>query len=277
MNVSMNSEHNDQDRPKLRLTGAVGDEDSPNGADAPFMATRLGVLTHELAGLLDGSMRCLGMARQSLGSPSANSGQPVEQQLQTVQTALERMAGLVHNAMQGAGTTIGSAVTPTESSVTLAEAVEHALAVMTPLAKEHHIELTCTVAPEAAACEAGPVYAVILNGLRNAIESVAALSAPGTVELDLRYRKGSPTMFDLTISDDGPGLAPACEEGRAFIIGLSTKPGGQGIGLCLCAQIIGQLGGRISLNTRHPDLVDARRGAVLEASWPAPESQGPIG
>lgn len=273
----MTSEQNDQDRPQLRLTGSVGDDDAPSSADAPFMATRLGVLTHELAGLLDGSLRCLGMARQSLGTQTPGSSQPVEQQLQTVHTALERMAGLVHNAMQGAGSTIGSAVTPTEGSVTVAEAIEHTLSVLSPLAKEHRVELTCMVAPEAAASEAGPVYAVILNAMRNAIEAVASLNAPGTVELDLRYREGSPSMFDLTIVDDGPGLAPACDEGRAFIIGLSTKPGGQGIGLCMCAQIIGQLGGRISLTTRHPDAADARRGAILEASWPAPESHGSIG
>ena len=273
----MTSEHDSpQDRPQLRLTGSLGDEDAPDAADSPFLATRMGVLTHELAGLLDGSMRCLGMARQSLGTPSGSNAS-VEQQLQTVHTALERMAGIVHNAMQGAGSSIGSSVSPTESSVTLAEAIEHTLSVLAPLAKEHRVEVNCMVAPEAASRQAGPVYAVMLNGLRNAIESVATSNAGGRVDLDLSFMPGNPGVFSLKITDDGPGLAPACEEGRAFIIGLTTKPGGSGIGLCLCAQIIGQLGGQISLTTHKADAADGRRGALLEASWPVTEKHGPIG
>jgi len=280
MNDAMTREHNDStpDKPQLRLTGSVGDEDVPSATDAPFLATRLGVLTHELAGLLDGSMRCLGMARQSLAGTPSSSGPSVEHQLQTVQSALERMAGLVHTAMQGSGSTIGSSITPSEGSVTVREAIDHAVSVLTPLAKEHRVTLSCAIAPEADRYDAGPVYAVILNGLRNAIESVASTGSGGRVDIELTFRNGTPGTFDLTISDDGPGLAPACEDGRAFIIGLTTKPGGHGIGLCLCAQIIGQLGGRITLASRESDAPDTRRGAVLEASWPAKtERHGPIG
>jgi signal transduction histidine kinase len=259
MNLSMTKEHSDgnQNKPQLRLTGSLSDEDVPDGADAPFLATRLGVLTHELAGLLDGSMRCLGIARRSLAT-DAPSGVTVQQQLQTIQGALERMAGLVHAAMQGAGTTIGSSAVPSEPTVTLADALEHAIAVLSPMAQESRVELVCTLAPE---------------------EAVASAGAGGKVEIDVSFRAGSPDVFELRVVDDGPGLAPACEDGRAFIIGLSTKPGGSGIGLCLAAHVIGQLGGRITLETREPERSDGRRGAVLKATWPAGrvENTGAIG
>jgi signal transduction histidine kinase len=280
MNLSMTKEHSDgnQNKPQLRLTGSLSDEDVPDGADAPFLATRLGVLTHELAGLLDGSMRCLGIARRSLAT-DAPSGVTVQQQLQTIQGALERMAGLVHAAMQGAGTTIGSSAVPSEPTVTLADALEHAIAVLSPMAQESRVELVCTLAPEASAYETGPVYAVVLNSIRNAVEAVASAGAGGKVEIDVSFRAGSPDVFELRVVDDGPGLAPACEDGRAFIIGLSTKPGGSGIGLCLAAHVIGQLGGRITLETREPERSDGRRGAVLKATWPAGrvENTGAIG
>ena len=270
-----NSRDEKPEKPSLRLTGSVGDEEPPDATDAPFLATRLGVLTHELAGLLDGSMRCLGMAQQSLqGSAPAPGGPSVDQQLRTVQSALERMAGLVHTAMQGAGSTIGSSVAGGERGISLADAIEHALAVTAPLAREHRVEVASTVAPESAAFEAGPVYAVILTGLRNAIESIAGAGGGGHVEIDLsRTDAGG---FALTITDDGPGLAPGCEQGRAFIIGLTTKPGGSGIGLCLAAQIIGQLGGRIALASGGGE--GERRGAVLSATWPTPHADaGKIG
>jgi signal transduction histidine kinase len=278
MIVAMSKHHPHDDKPEkpaLRLTGSMGEDDPPDATDAPFLATRLGVLTHELAGLLDGSMRCLGMARQSIQGPGpAPTGPSVEQQLQTVQAALERMAGLVHAAMQGSGSTIGATASDGERGVTLPEAIEHAMAVTAPMAREHRVEVTSTVAPESAAFEAGPVYAVILNGLRNAIEAIAGAGGGGRVTIDLsRTDAGG---FELTITDDGPGLAPACEQGRAFIIGMTTKPGGSGIGLCLSAQIIGQLGGRISLESARAE--GERRGAVLTASWPTARTDaGQIG
>lgn len=94
---------------------------------------------------------------------------------------------------------------------------------------------------------------VLINLIKNAIE---AGSPAGTVEL--RFRKLHHSV-EIQLLDQGCGLS---NQQDLFVPFYSTKPQGQGIGLTLCRQIIEQLGGELSLQSRTDGIKGAR--AILE-------------
>jgi sensor histidine kinase regulating citrate/malate metabolism len=91
----------------------------------------------------------------------------------------------------------------------------------------------------------------------------------------------------ITIEDDGEGLVPGRRasgrngthhreagpsraDGKVFRLGYTTKPGGSGIGLSLCRDVIEQIGGTIELLARPRDPGSGRGGAVLSMCYPVP-------
>ncbi|UCF93311.1 MAG: hypothetical protein JSW39_03885 [Desulfobacterales bacterium] len=91
------------------------------------------------------------------------------------------------------------------------------------------------------------------------LNAMAAVQKDGEITLTTRSEADG---ISVTISDNGPGIP---EENRAKIFEplFTTKPGGTGLGLPICAGILEKLGGRISLGTPSP------RGAsfVVELPW----------
>ena len=84
------------------------------------------------------------------------------------------------------------------------------------------------------------------NLLRNAAD--AALSEPAgrepSVEMQWHLKLD---QFVLTVRDNGPGLS---DTGNLFVPFFTTKPGGSGIGLALCRQIVEGHDGTLSLANR---------------------------
>lgn len=281
-------------QPAIRMARHAGGE-PPAAEDGPFAVERLTALTHDLGNLLDGSMRCLGLARQSLASQAAGVGITqidfALRQIETVYGAMERMADLVNAAMRGSASVVSSPTLTPAQPITLGEAIAHAVEVAAPEAAERRIEIGVHVADDVACTDVGPLYTVVLNGLRNAIEAVARSLPPdyrgpgGRIEVRATARgpvAGSPPgqrFIALEIFDDGVGVVSPTEASRAFQVGVSSKPGGLGIGLALAAEVIRELGGAIELHRRQ-DLADARRpGAVLRVvyPWPQPRTGRNIG
>jgi signal transduction histidine kinase len=255
--------------------------------DAPFAVDRLTALTHELGNLLDASMRCLGLARRALLREKApDETADALRHLETVSGAMERMADLVHAAMRGSGSVVGSPnLTPTRA-ITLEEAISHAADVLRPEAEVQGIHIAVTVNAEVAPVPAGPLYSVILNGIRNAVEAIAR-SEPdergrrlGRIDIGASIRPPRPgddraiDMVIIEIRDDGRGL-PGGDPNRAFDFGFSTKPGSLGIGLALAREVVRELGGSIELS-RRPDRASATRpGMILRIFYPVLRKEGP--
>lgn len=268
-------------RPLRKAKGPAGDP--PDAADAAFAVERLSSLSHDLVNLLDGSMRCLGLALRSLddGSVAARSEQidSARRQIGTVYGALERMCDLVHTAMSGAS--LGVGVAPRTRPVSLSSAILHAAEVVTPAAEERGI----TIATDAGGLEevpAGPVYPVILNGLTNAIEAVSRTGRRGRIEVTARIDAagdGAPPMVRIEVRDNGIGLPEWPGAGELFEHGVTTKPGGAGIGLAVARDIARDLGGTIELAPRQATKRGEKPGAVLRISYPLPAvpPDAPIG
>ena len=69
--------------------------DHPDAVDGPFVVERLTALTHDLANLLDGSMRCLGLARRALGRELAVVGvDEIEESRRQVDTVYGALVNL---------------------------------------------------------------------------------------------------------------------------------------------------------------------------------------
>jgi signal transduction histidine kinase len=254
--------------------------DRPEATDGPFAIERLTSLTHELNNLLDGSLRCLSLARRSItaGRAAAHSTNHATELLDTVYSALERMADLVHAAMRGSASVVGSPTMSPANPITIGEALRHAADVITPEAEDHGIKVAVTVRPEAEGIPAGPLYSVVLNGFRNALESIQRAQAkspgPGHILAALAlqpmgdHRGGGIDLLVLEIADDGAGISAGAEAAQAFDFGFSTKPGGLGVGLALSREIVREVGGTIELMPRPDGRAGPRPGALLRIVYP---------
>lgn len=260
----------------------------PDAVDSAYVATRLTTLTHELSTLLDGSLRVIGLARRSLDSSGPRGGAVCPEQLSkhlaTVTAAMMQMAELVRE----------SSLTVSDSGLlgmrsgfgatsSVSEAVRHAVDVMSPIAEDSAIRIDTDIAAELDHVVAGPIFAVVTNGIRNAIESIQRhgeryVGGQVYVRAWTQAVKNGRCVV-IEVLDDGHGLprgasevtsADADQDRSIFTLGFSTKPGGSGIGLSLCRDIVHQLGGTIELRNRKQDPHSGRGGAVLNVTYPIP-------
>ena len=255
----------------------------------PVQIDRVAALVHELDNLLDGSLRCVSLAVRTLNAQPGQVGlgeiDSVRHQLETAAKALERMAGLVHAAMRGRSYTIGSLTTDSAPTVTLRDAIEHAADVMRLAAQQHHSAVHVDIDTAIADCPAGPIYSALLNGIKNAVESVAAAGGRGSVNITCRVEATSTVRsraagstqrwVRINIIDDGAGintevlLAKARERGIVgpdetptddaireliFHAGFSTAKelsdvSGRGVGMDVVRRNITELGGAIELES----------------------------
>lgn len=223
---------------------------NPPPQDAPDPAAQL---AHELANLLDGSLRHLGLAIDTLSHaprPADPAGDDkILQRLQTTDHAMRQMASLIHAWMK-------SAPRPRdlfERSQTLGQTLEQAVEIHRPLAERHDITLTLDINADAAKLPAGPVFPVIANAILNAIEAITGSQADDTStqhRISVAARVEA-EYINLIVEDDGPGLPASMRDGRGrLLVGRSTKPDGHGLGLTLSQQIAHSLNGTLELSPR---------------------------
>lgn len=255
-----------------------------NPSSGAGAADRLTTLAHDLAGMIDGSMRWLTLASQALpaeeaGADAANI-ERARGQIESVRETLGRMAGLVTAAMKAKNVPLGSPLLGAGESVTLGEAIDHAVDVIRPFAHEQKIAVDVRIEKAAGVAHAGAMYSVILNALRNAAESIARCAeddgpAGGRVEVSAgigRDEQGERRLM-VEVTDDGHGLPEGGGADWAFRHGYTSKPSGGGLGLAISRQLVAEAGGRVTLESRglheHPE----RPGAVFRVSLPMPRAR----
>lgn len=244
--------------------------------DSPFVADRATILAHELNNLLDGTMRCMGIAQQSLAvefaSSEAASLETARQHMETVQTALERMCELVHASMMAEAVN-DSTLLPDFSDRKLNDAIAHAVEVVRPGAEMVHVSIDLDLDELLDSVPAGPIYAAILNALRNAVESISRTGHSGRVRVVTRCNRsvsdahGSGDCVVIEVHDEGIGLPSDIGADELFAFGRSTK-GSTGIGLGVIREIAQDMNGSVELLPR------GTLGACLRMTFPLPTKDG---
>lgn len=278
--------------PTLRST-IIRPAHQPDPIDSAFVAGRLTTLTHDMANLLDGSLRTVTLARRALNDPEQETRtrrtidsaalEQLARQLDTVHAAMTCMAEMVRASMRvmsggdRAGHSAQHASLLFGAGSPFSAAAQHAADVMRPLACDHRIDIQTDVSPELERIAGGPIYSIIVNSVRNAIESIANLGDQGGrvlirawVELSkAEHGKGVRSVV-LEIIDDGSG-PPRFGKDQAesvFRFGYSSKPRGTGVGLAVCLDLVHQLNGTIQLLGLPTDPHTQRGGAVLRVCYP---------
>ncbi len=100
------------------------------------------------------------------------------------------------------------------------------------------------------------------NLVKNALDAVASTGGAITISA----RRAAEDWVVLAVQDTGPGISPDVRD-RIFEPGVTTKPGGWGVGLALTRRIIeGMHRGRIAVNDAPP------RGVTFEVRLPATDN-----
>ncbi|MFG0258118.1 MAG: ATP-binding protein [Phycisphaerales bacterium JB043] len=248
---------------------AASSHGAAEGASEDF-ALRFGALTHELRGLVDGSMRFLSMASQGLqeDDPADDEARAMMRQIDSARDGLLRMSTLLQRAMQP-NASLNSIWENSEEP--LVEALLHAADSMRAVADDRGIRLNVECSPRLVLTPAGPVYTILVNALRNSFE---AIGLNGTVEViaELATKDSKNPVICLDVLDDGPGPRRGAEP-YVFKLGYSTRVHGDGIGLALIKELVTQNNGTVTLKRRLPDRPtwsQERPGAHLSIRIPAP-------
>lgn len=223
---------------------------------------RAQVLIHELANLVDGSLRLIDLARQSIVEAQQHHADPAHalRHLEGAHAAMSHIAALVRSAYLPARRDAGIGADPPPPS-SLASAITSAVDVLAARARSRGIEINLELDATTRAVPADEVYAVVSNAVRNSIE---AIGQNGRIDVCARIDDGHVL---LEVLDNGVG--PPADPPRAFELGYSTKPGSSGIGLALAGEVITELRGIIELLPRSLSNPE-RPGAILRARYPIP-------
>jgi signal transduction histidine kinase len=270
--------------PEKKTVRPPGVHDVRDPSSSPETADQLTVLAHDLSNLLDGSMRWLSLAAAAMPEDAQESAPDdltkAREQIGTVLSTLERMSSMVNAAMRSKSVTIGSPVLGVSETVNIAMAIDHAVDVVRPMANATGASIKVRIDPRAGRLPAGPLYTVILNGLFNAVQSIASainvdsLDPGGEIEVVARVDAQREETI-LEVFDDGVGLDRKARNNQAFKHGISTKEEHAGFGLSMAHQIVEQLEGIITLTQRDDRESTTRPGAILRVCVPNIES-GPL-
>lgn len=126
------------------------------------------------------------------------------------------------------------------------------LALVQADARVHEVTLSLELDEELppVSVDSGEIQQVILNFVRNALDSLAARGA-GARQLLIRTCLTTTREVEVAVIDNGPGLAPGLEE-RIFDPFFSTKSGNSGLGLAISNTIARTHGGSIGYRANEP-------------------------
>lgn len=191
-------------------------------ADLGRRVDDLGLVGGAIVSMLDRSLRWMRLTNRSLVHRELTAGDPQMSRLgariDDVCEGLRRVEDLTRAGMRCASVPLGSALPASGACVTVCDAMIHAVELLSPAAKQHHVRVWLTIDADASACPAGPLYVALLEGLEESIHALASRGG-GAVEVRAR-REASEKALVIEIADEAP--RPTSGEGPASPIARSA-------------------------------------------------------
>lgn len=200
------------------------------------------VLTHEIMNSLTPIASLAGSAGELLDSGDTAA---LREALDTIARRAAHLQGFVERYRS-----ISQAPPPQREVVDLAGLLAAFERLMGPAWRAVGGELRVSVEPATLALDTDPAQLeqILINLARNALEACEGQPAPA-LRVEARLTRGA--RLRLTVSDNGPGIAPGLES-RLFTPFVSTRSGnGRGMGLALVRQLVHGLGGTVR-HARRP-------------------------
>lgn len=97
------------------------------------------------------------------------------------------------------------------------------------------------------AIDPGELETILLNLLLNAAYWTGHRGAEGTRRIAIRLKPVKDSRIQVEVHDSGPGV-PVEDVERIFWPGVTTKPGGIGMGLTVAAELVDEYGGKLGLD-----------------------------
>jgi PAS domain S-box-containing protein len=215
------------------------------------LGTMAGSIAHELNNPLTALVERLGAARELAGGPSALSEALVE-----ASTATDRIRDVVRGLVSVWRDDDSARATDPRAAIELAVTLTK-----NELFHRGDLEVDLQPTPLVAASTA-TLAQVLIHLVRNATQ---ALPEPRRADsrVTIRSRTFADGRAEIVVADTGPGMT-AEVRARAFDPFFTTRaPKSAGLGLSICANIVAQLRGELSLDTAP------NRGAVFTLRLPA--------
>jgi CheY-like chemotaxis protein len=233
--------------------GQRAEEERASGASLPS-AQELAVALHEVSNALTVIVGCIERAQ-------GEQGPELGRALGVAASRARDARRLIRRAIGAEGRPAGDSEVASrpleEAARPLADVIDDAVTGLEPEARRSAITLRAAIDPAVArtcVSNGAAVVQILTNLLLNAV----ALSPRGsTVRVDARLHGAAVVVG---VADQGPGVPPSR---RATLLssGVSTRPGGAGIGLRHSAALASAAGGALSL-------VPSEEGARFELRWP---------
>lgn len=199
------------------------------------MGRLVAAVAHEVRNPLNGMRLTAQLLKRQRTQGPQNQGQ-----LDSIIAEIDRLEALVRDFL-----TFDSDRPPELEPQPLLPTVERAVKLVESQANRQGIQINVDAQErEITACfDPGRLTQVLLNLLLNAIES---LSSGGWIRVEIRG--GAPV--ELRVTDSGAAIPPN-EQEHLFEMFYSSKPEGSGLGLTVSRELVRQMGGELTYDTRQ--------------------------
>ncbi|WP_437316689.1 ATP-binding protein [Sorangium sp. So ce385] len=239
------------------LRGEPGQRTEEERASASLPSAQdLAVALHEVSNALTVIVGCIERAQADRGAELSRALGVAVSRARDARRLIRRAIGADAEGRPAGDAEVAS--TPLgEPTRLLADVIDDAVTGLEPEARRSSIALRAEIDPDVArACVSNG--AAVVQILTNLLLNAVALSPRGSaVRVDARL-DGAAVI--VGVADQGPGVPPSR---RATLLssGVSTRPGGAGIGLRHSAALASSAGGALAL-------VPSDEGARFELRWP---------
>jgi signal transduction histidine kinase len=196
-------------------------------------------ITHEIKNPLSSIKTIATVLAEQLGPDSEHA-----EDLRLILSEVDRLATTTSQLLQFARPSSADS-----RPVTVREAVEGTLHVLTHLAKRRGVSIQTSLADDLppVAADANAVREIFFNLLVNSIDAAASSTSTGGGHVSMHCHRNGRYVV-ATLSDDGPGV-PAEVQDRLFEPFMTTKECGTGLGLYIVSRRVAELAGEIHFDS----------------------------